>query len=439
VLPALIAVLLAQPASAHEWNASDPGFWSVAANWRDFSVPTESDDAFIDNGGTAIVSDSNAAARDLVVGDTATHSGTVSIIEGGALATRNATLGNAADSTGTMLVSGFGATLTATGRVAVGDAGSGTLTIEDGAQLHNQAGSVAVGIGTGEENGRLIVQDGATLATGWLTAGFPDSNIPGSASVTIDGTGSSVSVTSVLTAGGGNGSSADISVGNGARLTVSSIELGKQFATASLHVDGPGSTVHATADGNEDRISSIGFSGQAAVLVDNGAQFKLDKLQRLPIGPSGGSSSLTAAAAGVVTVGTNGAGRISLQGRATSSAEGSSVVIGTGGSAGIIEARQIEGLDAGSRLIFNHSEPDYHFTNDGTATVQSIAVNGKLSLLHQGSGTTVLYGPDIQDQATTVRRGRLELRAASVRHPEAPVLIGDRANSQATLVVSDGS
>jgi len=171
VLPALITVVLAQPVGAYEWNASDPGFWSVAANWRDLSVPTDSDDAFIDDGGTAVVSDPDAVARDLVVGDTATTSGTVWIIADGALATRKATLGNAADSTGTMLVDGFGATLTATGQVGVGDSGSGTLTIQNCAQLQNQAGSVHVGFGTGPANGRLIVQDGATLATGGLTAG----------------------------------------------------------------------------------------------------------------------------------------------------------------------------------------------------------------------------------------------------------------------------
>ncbi len=104
----LAALLLAAPADATEfyWNVAT-GQWEVAENWNPQLLPTAADDAFIDNGGTALIDGISADLAQLYVG-----SGTLEITNGGSVTANYVDIGQNANSTGTVTVDGTGSTLT---------------------------------------------------------------------------------------------------------------------------------------------------------------------------------------------------------------------------------------------------------------------------------------------------------------------------------------
>ena len=85
---AAVALMLLSPspasAATYYWQTSS-GDWSQAANWGG-TLPTSSDLAYIDNGGTATVTQSGEVCGTLTLGDAA-GSGTVQIAAGGSLTT----------------------------------------------------------------------------------------------------------------------------------------------------------------------------------------------------------------------------------------------------------------------------------------------------------------------------------------------------------------
>src|SRR5690606_21539618 len=109
--------------------------WSTPANW-DNGVPAGSDEASIDNGGTAQVT-SAAAVRILRIGDYG-GTGALEVALGGTLTSGGwASLGWLPGASGTATVTGAGSTWT-TVILTVGSDGAGTLTVSEG-------GTVATG------------------------------------------------------------------------------------------------------------------------------------------------------------------------------------------------------------------------------------------------------------------------------------------------------
>ena len=193
--------------------ASGAGNWFTPANWTPPGPPTATDDAEINNGGTAQIGAAGAVAQRLTLGNNNTDSGTVAIGAGGNLAvslnltvgefgqgtfnvtgggvgqTDELTLGLQNDSMGTVLVDGTGSKLTqgifATASV-VGDFGTGNLTVSNGGFYKYAA--LFVG-NNANGNGTVLIESGGTADT--LSFGGAIGNEATAIGVvTVDGTGS---------------------------------------------------------------------------------------------------------------------------------------------------------------------------------------------------------------------------------------------------------
>jgi T5SS/PEP-CTERM-associated repeat protein len=185
-VPWLVALLAPAQAQVRTWVGSFVGDWDNNARWNPGFEPTAADDAFINNGGTALVTTSGDTARNLTLGGP-TGSGTVTIFAPGLL-TVNSTvsssiiLGPSTGSLGTlsigagggataqnlivgqsgigMLVVQNGGTLTDIGGFVGSLSGSqGTVTVSGPGSTWNSADIVVGGMGTGT----LIIQNGGTV------------------------------------------------------------------------------------------------------------------------------------------------------------------------------------------------------------------------------------------------------------------------------------
>jgi autotransporter-associated beta strand protein len=113
-----------------------------------------------------------------------------------------------------------------------------------------------------------------------------------------------------------------------------------------------------------------------------------------------GSGTATVKDSGVLTI-DGGAGTIWL-------ANGASAVgtlnIGSGGTAGTIQAATVSGASGTATVNFNHNEAAYTF---------SPVLAGGLAVNHTGSGTTTLSGSNTYTGKTTISQGILKISAES--------------------------
>ena len=166
------AVILFLPAitsaASLYWTVAN-GDWSTASNWGG-TEPTSSDYAYINNGGTAVITQIGETCKYFYLGDKATDSGTAQI-NGGSLSTKysyigingsgtlNITnggkvsnsygyLGYNSGSTGTATVDGTGSTWTNSGNLYIGNSGNGTLNITNGGKVSNSYGYLGYNSGS---------------------------------------------------------------------------------------------------------------------------------------------------------------------------------------------------------------------------------------------------------------------------------------------------
>src|SRR5436305_2172341 len=159
VLPALLIAFASAFGQTTVWTDAN-GDWFTAANWS-AGVPDSSTTAQINNGGTAQILSSGAAASEVdlgvLTGDVGTlsvsgagnlqdagamnvgqgGSGTLNITEGGIVSDLAATIGAGSGSTGVALVDGAGSTWSNDGGITVGGnaKATGTLTISNGGSM----------------------------------------------------------------------------------------------------------------------------------------------------------------------------------------------------------------------------------------------------------------------------------------------------------------
>jgi hypothetical protein len=114
------------------WDAppATPGTWHTATNWNTDTVPGPTDNAFINNGGTAQITQDIPAVIDLRAGDGAGSSGTVLHSAGNATVNEWMRIG-VNGGTGTYSLSGTG-NLTVQNALNIGEAGTGTLNVSGG-------------------------------------------------------------------------------------------------------------------------------------------------------------------------------------------------------------------------------------------------------------------------------------------------------------------
>lgn len=167
-------------------NWSDgTGSWFVAANW-DHGVPTTGIGAQINNGGSAQVNSSGAAACDLTIGFTATQSGAVSVNGGSLTVLQEAEIG--ALGKGKLILTNGGSVTAQFLTIAAlaGTQSSGTVSVNGAGSTFAAADGVYVGGDPGGPGGTglLTVTSGGTVSAASVYV-FPSGTITGNASVNI--------------------------------------------------------------------------------------------------------------------------------------------------------------------------------------------------------------------------------------------------------------
>jgi T5SS/PEP-CTERM-associated repeat protein len=310
---ALIALFVTSAAAFGQttiWTDAT-GDWFSPANWS-AGVPDSSTAAQINNGGTAQIMSSGAAASEvdlgILTGDVGTLSvsgagnlqdagamnvgeggtGTLNVTEGGIVSDSNAVVGSGSGSTGVALVDGAGSTWSNDGGITVGGnaKATGTLTISNGGSMssggtgagsiigHNSTSSGTVNVtGAGSTwtnkasltlsdaggDGFLNILSGGVVSNGDSTLGSFDAHT----FVTVDGMGSTWTI------------SGDLSVGHlfGGVGTVSISEGGQVTSTNAFIADGSGSTGHVDIAGANATWSNSGnvfVGGNATGAVGTG-------------------------------------------------------------------------------------------------------------------------------------------------------------------------
>ncbi|PCJ30544.1 MAG: hypothetical protein COA90_09020 [Gammaproteobacteria bacterium] len=236
----LIAGISAVPiqvlAATINWTGTT-GDWLTASHW-DISSPTPSDDAYIDNAGTAQVTSAGAVALDLFIGSTNTNTSSLSISNGGTVNNVNSIVGRGSGSTGTVTVEGASSTWTNTGYLRIGDSGNGTLTISNGGAVSNTNATIG-------RNSKSI------------------------SSATVEGLGSIWTSTGQLRVGD-NGSASDngsgsLTIRHGGTVNYNLGYIGTQsYSTGTVTVEDAGSTLTTTSSN-----LSVGLNGTGHLTISN--------------------------------------------------------------------------------------------------------------------------------------------------------------------------
>ena len=278
------------------WHDST-GDWFTASNWS-AGVPDSSTTAQINNGGTAQIMSSGAAASlielGVAAGDVGTLSifgtgtlqdggalnvgeggtGTLNITKGGTASDSDATVGAGTQSTSTVLVDGPGSTWSHDGAITIGENANATgiLTISNGGTVSsgvNGAGSIighdptssgtviVSGAGsTWTNTASLALSDaggvGVLSITGGAVVSSGDSILgafSGGGTVTVDGLGSAWTISGDLSVGDAFGGHGTLTVSQGGQVTSDNGFIGNGSNSAG-HVDVAGGNATWSSSGN---------------------------------------------------------------------------------------------------------------------------------------------------------------------------------------------
>ncbi len=300
------------------WDSAAGGDFATGANWLGGTAPNAADNAIfnldggsygvtltapatvgqmvvatdavtLDLGGTTLdLTEGNILRDSLIVGELPGDAAALAIGNGQVHA-ENAVVGRASGATGAASI-GAGGALTLSQNLRIGANGDGTLSIVGGGTvdcLHGLLGQfgghadVAVSGGALQAAGVLVAgQSGSanlSLTAGDIAAGSVDIGYGGDATITLDGSGSALTATT-LSVGTGNqvGSffsfgadyyHGDLVVRGGASATSATSYIGEtRRGIGTLTVSGPGSSWHSQS-GNV----FIGYEGDGTLNVLDGA------------------------------------------------------------------------------------------------------------------------------------------------------------------------
>lgn len=248
-------------------------------------------------------------AANLVIGETATSSGTVSVGGGAAVTTGMAYLGYAPGSDGTLILSNGGSWNSGTFTV-IGNNGDGVLSMSAGASLNSS--DIQLGLGT--------TANGTALLTG---------------------TGTAMNVTDELVVGQSGGGS--LSIENGADVTASNQLVAGWFngSNGSVAVNGAGSTLTSP-------FVYVGASGTGALDVINGAAVNMAVLHVGSLGSGVGTVTIggtgsTMSVSNSVNVGGAGFGTFNIVDGATFNSAAGTIATKSGSIGSVL----IDGLNSG--------------------------------------------------------------------------------------------
>lgn len=298
----------------------------------------------------------------------------------------------------------------------------GVLPISTDSVRINNAGTAR--IASGDDFTVASMRVGDTDATGALRLSDEGKlTVPGEAgiglgsnavgSLTIDGTGATAGAT-LYTGGivyiGFSGGAGSLDILAGGAMISDSTDIGRfSGAVGTVTVSGAGSTW--TVSG---QFSMGGFGGDGGTIsISDGAEVDADVHFRIDASDSSVSINGTGSLFAVSSAGINApdsfisisdGGRLSLDDIELGS--GTTLRVGDGGAAGIVDAPIVR-LNSGGNLQFNHIDPDYFFTDDGTSGGTAIPITTNGGVIHDGDGTTTLSANNSYSGATTINAGTL--------------------------------
>jgi T5SS/PEP-CTERM-associated repeat protein len=362
-------------------------------------------------GGTLALTQPNDATNStsgLQIGSLAGQTGTFSANSGATVnVSENAYIGDVAGSTGTVTVTGSGTTLSLAGgasnRLAVGNFGSGTLNITSGGVVNTvrlfqnrQSGSGTSTIlvdGTGSTLhvttqavfgsagvGNATVQNGGTItADSLFTVAI---NSTGNGTVTITGMGSTATVGLAAEIAPTNGGVGLLTVQNGASFSVTNSSGALLLGSFDTATTGGNGTVTVTGTG-----STISVAGVTQVATNAGSTGTLNVLTGGSFNASdvvyvgyNGASGATPAANGTVTVsGANAVltatAGISVGGDVSTAAGGTGLITVQNGGAVVAGAQTTIGTNPGGVGTLT-IQSGGTFTQNATMFVGVFGING---------------------------------------------------------------
>jgi len=286
----LVTGLLAQPAPAvdFQWNVAGPADWNVGTNWNPEGPPSGGggDHAFINNGGTAVISADIPDIQDIFVGRGAGTSGTL-----------NQTAGNTFQGTGSWVFIGR-------------DGGTGVYNLSGGVQNKNR---LYIGI-DGGSNGTLNMTGTGSHVGEELNVGVGGNGTTGTANLSGDAT--------VMTTGLVQVSNGTMNVtGNAMVQSDNEVWIGQGGGqSATLNQDS--GVVEADtwiAIGRDSSTGVVNLSGDAV-------------MRKLNVGTDNSDGSFITVGA----LGTGGSGTLNIQDDATVSSDTGMVLNETAGQAGTV-------------------------------------------------------------------------------------------------------
>ena len=319
-------------------------------------------------------------------GATVVDKGKLLLTDGGKIAgTSVLTLRNG----GVLQVDSAGSSLVSTGAALnqIGAAGSGTLTVDNAGSVTlvnldmasangssgflNVTGGGSQVINSGQAimgrfgNATVNVRDGGKLVSSGASPLVGGQFTSGNGFVTVAGQNSQWIVSQQLLLRRGS-----VTVSDGGRITAQAatigfIGVGLNAPSASLLVTGTGSKFETTGTFQITNAADSGNSG--TVTIANGGTIKTGN-GVLAMGPGNA----------LLNIG---------------SAEGSTSV-----GSGLLDTASVTMAVSGNRINFNHNDANYTF---------SAKVSGAGSIIHNGSGATVLTGANSYKGTTTIKAGSL--------------------------------
>jgi autotransporter-associated beta strand protein len=438
-------LLAANTASAQSkvWNQTGTANWNVAGNWTASGVPAAGNDAFINNGGTALL-DTAGAGKFIFLGQ-AGGNGNLQVATGANLAATGLLLGRDTLRVGTLAVSGGSI---AVGELFVGDGrggsggGSGTATISGGTlTLSNQftIGAAATASGT-------VTMSGGSVTSTNLVVGAA-----GGGTLTHSGGTLTVTGTSFLIASN-SASNSVVNLSGTATLTANSATVrvgGSGAGTGGLGLFG-GGTLNAAGVVVAANSSFTDLGGTLNVtggITNNGAWIFSPSNNLTSSYSIGGSGGMTKNAAGVLTLnaantytgdttlnqaniqlgiinalptttifrfGANANNRrLQLQG--FNQTLGGVDSTGAGGNL-FVQSAADNLSNASATLTLNVAAAQSYTFSGRMLDAGGTATNSALALVKSGSGTQVLSGDSTfvaYSGATTVNGGVLEFAGAN--------------------------
>ena len=428
------------------WIGTTSTDWFTGSNWNTGVVPTPAD---------------------LVVINTITPNPTE--INGGAAVAAGSDIGNSVASQGMATVTGAGSTWTNGGLLSVGTFGTGTLTVENGGMVSNTNGFIGFAAGsqgavtvtgagsTWTNSGVLSVGDAGAGALAVENGGVVSSvnGVVGSApgaqgAVTVTGAGSAWTNSGLLSVGqNGTGT---LAISNGGIVSSDLLTVG-QFGTGTLTI-GTGGIVSSG-------LLAVGQSGAGTLAIENAGTL-ITSMPGADIGEGVGSQgavTVTGAGStwtnsGLLSVGTNGTGTLSIANGAVVSNTDGFVGFATGSQGAVtVTGAGSTWTSSGALFIGRFGIGMLTISNGGTVNVGAGA--GAVSVANQAGSTGTLNigaapgdpagAPGVLNAAIVAfgaGTGNLNFNHTAANYVFAPQIIGNGAVnvfSGTTIFTSDNT